>query len=129
VWAVVSAGLSPGLVAGAWLAADAVQPASYSPVRQTISLLAGYAGTDRWILTGALFLTGGCHLVTAAGLARVRPAARVLLVIAGLASIGISASPEPVRGSVPQHPAWTALGAVTITIWPAFTAAGHRCGR
>jgi hypothetical protein len=81
----------------------------------------GYAGTDRWILTGALFLTGGCHLVTAAGLARVRPAARVLLVIAGLASIGMVASPEPVRGSVPQHLAWTALGAVTLTVWPAFT--------
>lgn len=73
------------------------------------------AGTDRWIMTGALFLT-------AAGLASIRAHARVPPVIAGLASIGIAASPEPVHGSVPQHLAWTPFGAVTITAWPAFTA-------
>jgi hypothetical protein len=31
-------------------------------------------------------------------------------------------SPEPVRGSTPQHLAWTSLGAAAITVWPAFTA-------
>jgi hypothetical protein len=30
--------------------------------------------------------------------------------------------PEPGRGSTPQHLAWTSLGAVAITVWPAFTA-------
>ena len=71
-WAVVSAGLAPVLATGGWLVAEAVQPASYSPIRKTISVLAGHAGTDRWIMTGALFLVGGCQLVTAAGLAGVR---------------------------------------------------------
>ena len=42
--------------------------------------------------------------------------------VAGLSSIGIAVSPEPARGSTPQHLAWTSLGAVAITIWPAFTA-------
>ena len=121
VWAVVSAGLSPVLVTGGWLVADALQPASYSPVRKTISALAGHAGTDRWIMTGALLLVGGCHLVTAAGLSGVRASARVLLIIAGVASIGIAASPEPTVVSTPQHLAWTALGAVAIAVWPAFT--------
>ncbi len=121
-WAVISAGLSPVLVIGGWLVADAFQPVSYSPVRETISALAGHGGTDRWIMTGALLLVGGCHLVTAAGLTGVRVAARVLLGIAGLSSIGIAVFPEPVRGSIPQHLAWTALGAVAIAIWPAFTA-------
>jgi hypothetical protein len=51
-WAVVSAGLSPVLATGGWLIADAVQPASYSPIRKTVSVLAGHAGTDRWIMTG-----------------------------------------------------------------------------
>jgi hypothetical protein len=120
-WAVVSAGLSPVLITGGWLVADALQPASYSPIRKTVSVLAGHAGTDRWIMTGALFLVGGCHLVTAAGLTGVRPPARILLVVAGLSSIGIAASPEPVVGSTPQHIAWTSLGAVTIAVWPAFT--------
>jgi Protein of unknown function (DUF998) len=121
-WAVVSAGLAPVLATGGWLVADAVQPASYSPVRQTVSVLAGHAGTDRWIMTGALFLVGGCQLVTAAGLAGVGTPARILLAVAGLSSIGIALSPEPARGSTPQHLAWTALGAVAIAVWPALVA-------
>jgi hypothetical membrane protein len=121
-WTVVAAGLSPVLATGGWLVAEAVQPASYSPIRKTISVLAGHAGTDRWIMTGALFLVGVCQLVTAAGLAGVRAQARILLAIAGLSSIGIAASPEPASGSTPQHLAWTALGAVVLAIWPAFVA-------
>jgi len=121
-WTVVSAGLTPVLVTGGWLVADAVQPASYNPIRKTISVLAGQAGTDRWIMTGALFLVGGCQLMTAAGLAGVRVPARILLAVAGLCSIGIAVSPEPARGSTPQHVAWTSLGAVAIAVWPAFVA-------
>ena len=121
-WAVVSAGLSPVVVTAGWLVADAVQPAAYNPIRKTVSVMAGYAGTDRWIMTGALLLAGGCQLLTAAGLAGVRVRARILLAVAGLSSIGIAVSPEPVRGSTPQHVAWTALGAVAIAVWPAFVA-------
>lgn len=120
-WAVVSAGLSPVLITGGWLIADALQPASYSPIRKTVSVLAGHAGTDRWIMTSALFLVGGCNLVTAVGLTGVRLPARILLLVAGLSSIGIAAFPEPGAGSTPQHLAWTSLGAVTIAVWPAFT--------
>jgi Protein of unknown function (DUF998) len=120
-WAVVSAGLSPVLITGGWLVGDAFQPASYSPIRKTVSVLAGHAGTDRWIMTSALLLVGGCNFVTAAGLAGVRLPARILLIVAGLSSIGIAASPEPVVGSTPQHLAWTSLGEVTIAVWPAFT--------
>jgi hypothetical protein len=121
-WAVVSAGLSPVLATGGWLIADAVQPASYSPIRKTVSVLAGHAGTDRWIMTEALFLVGGCQLVTAVGLVGVGVPARILLAVAGLSSIGIALSPEPTRGSTPQHLAWTSLGAVVIAAWPAFVA-------
>jgi Protein of unknown function (DUF998) len=121
-WAVVSAGLAPVLATGGWLIADAVQPASYSPIRKTVSVLAGRAGTDRWIMTGALLLVGVCQLVTAVGLPGVRVPARIVLAVAGLSSIGIAASPEPARGSTPQHLAWTALGAVAIAVWPAFVA-------
>jgi hypothetical protein len=122
VWTVVSAGLSPVLATGGWLVADAVQPTSYSPIRKTISVMAGHAGTDRWIMTGALFLVGGCQLVAAAGLAGVRVPARILLAVAGLSSIGIAASPEPASGSTSQHLAWTSLGAVALAVWPAFVA-------
>jgi hypothetical membrane protein len=118
-WAVVSGGLAPVLLIGAWLAADAVQPASYSPIRETISVLAGDTATDRWIMTGTLFLVGGCYLVTAVGLAGVRAPARTLLAVSGLSTIGIAASPEPASGPTPQHLAWTVLAAVSIAVWPA----------
>jgi hypothetical membrane protein len=121
-WAIIPAGLAPILLTGAYLIAGIFQPASYSPVRTTISVMAGQAGTDRWIMTGGIFLTGGCYLVTAASLTGVRAAARALLVVAGLAGIGIAASPEPASGATPRHLTWTVLGAVTIAVWPAFTA-------
>jgi hypothetical protein len=121
-WAIIPAGLAPVLLTGAYLIAGIFQPASYSPVRTTISVMAGQAGTDRWIMTGGIVLVAGCYLVTAAGLTGVRAAARALLVVAGLAGIGIAASPEPARGATPQHLAWTVLGAVTIAVWPAFAA-------
>jgi hypothetical membrane protein len=119
-WVLVTAGLNPLLVTGAWLAAGAVQPA-YNPMRHTVSALAGQGATHPWIVTGALFAVGGCYLATAVGLTSLRIPARILLAVAGLCSIGIAASPEPVVGSTPQHLAWTALGAATITVWPAFT--------
>jgi hypothetical protein len=58
-WATVSAGLAPVLLLGGWVAAGAFQPVSYSPIRQTLSVLASDARTDRWIMTAALFLVGG----------------------------------------------------------------------
>jgi hypothetical membrane protein len=121
-WAIISAGLAPILLTGAYLIAGIFQPASYSPMRKTISAMAGQAGTDRWIMTGGIFLVGCCYLVTAAGLTGVRAPARALLVAAGLAGIGIAASPEPAGGATPRHLAWTVLGAVTTAVWPAFAA-------
>jgi hypothetical membrane protein len=121
-WAMMSAGLAPILLTGTYLIAGVLQPASYSPVRSTISAMAGQAGTDRWVMTGGIILTGGCYLVTAAGLTGVRASARALLAAAGMAGIGIAASPEPARGTTPRHLAWTVLGAVTIAVWPAFAA-------
>jgi len=107
---------------GTYLIAGILQPASYSPVRTTISAMACQAGTDRWVMTGGIFLVGGCYLVTAAGLTCVRASARALLAVAGLAGIGIAASPDPASSATPRHLAWTVLGAVTIAVWPAFAA-------
>jgi len=121
-WAIISAGLAPVLLTGAYLIAGILQPASYSPVRKTISAMAGQGGTDRWIMTGGIVLVAGCYLVTAAGLTGVRAPARALLIVAGLAGIGIAASPEPASGATPRHLAWTVLGAVTTAVWPAFAA-------
>ena len=91
-WAIISAGLAPILLTGAYLIAGILQPASYSPVRTTISAMAGQAGTDRWIMTGGILLVGGCYLITAAGLTGIRAAARALLIVAAWPA---SASPHP----------------------------------
>jgi Protein of unknown function (DUF998) len=121
-WAVISAGLAPILLTGAYLVAGLLQPVSYSPVRSTISAMAGRAGTDRWVMIGGIVLVAGCYLVTAAGLTGLRASARALLAVAGMAGLGIAVSPEPARGATPRHLAWTVLGAVTIAVWPAFAA-------
>jgi hypothetical membrane protein len=93
--------LAPILLTAAYLTAGILQPASYSPVRSTISAMAGQAGTDRWVMTAGILLVGTCYLVTAAGLTGVRASARALLLVAGVAGIGIAASPEPARGPTP----------------------------
>jgi len=121
-WAIVSASLSPIVGVGGWLVADALQPTSYSPIRDTVSELAGQTGTDHWVMTAALFLAGGCYLLTAASLAGIRRCARVLLIIAGVAVVGIATSPQPASGPTARHLAWTVLGAITITVWPVFVA-------
>jgi hypothetical protein len=64
----------------AWLVADALQPASYSPLRQTVSVLAGHAGAGRGIVAGALSPIGGLPFLTAAGLTGVSGRARTLLI-------------------------------------------------
>src|ERR1700730_8511354 len=76
--AIASAALAPVLLTGGYLVAGALQPASYNPVRATISAMAGQAGTDRWIMTGGILLVAGCYLITAAGLNGARASARAL---------------------------------------------------
>lgn len=118
-WAVAAASALPVLLVPSWAVADTLQPATYDPVRQSISVLAGHAGTDRWIVTGALLLMGLCYLLAAAGLRLLGPAARVGLVVAGLAGLGVALCPEPVRGSTVPHMAFTTIGAIALTVWPA----------
>lgn len=122
VLAVISAGLAPVVLVSAWVIAGTLQPASYSPVRQTVSVLAGHAGTDRWIMTAGLLAVGCCHLVTAAGLTIVRARARIVLTAAGIASIGVALSPEPAHGTSLRHLAWTVAAAAALTLWPVLAA-------
>lgn len=121
-WLPVSAALLPTVLISAWLVADAVQPPSYSPVRQTVSVLSGHAGTDRWIVTAALYIVGISYVVTAAGFAALPTAPRVAMVIAGSAAIGVASFPEPAQGTSRAHAVCTGIGAITIAAWPALVA-------
>jgi hypothetical membrane protein len=121
-WAVGTALLAPVVLAGGWLIAGALQPASYSPMHETISGLAGYSGTDRWVMTTALLLVGGCQIATGAGLTAVRMPARFLLILTGLSTLGIAATPQPATGPTSRHLAFAVSCVVTTAVWPALVA-------
>ena len=121
-WAVSTAFLAPVVLVAGWLVAGALQPDSYSPMRQTMSVLAGHSGTDRWVMTAALVLVGCCQIATAAGLTGVGAPARILLIVTGVSTLGIAASPEPATGPTPIHLAFAVSCAVTTAAWPAFVA-------
>ncbi len=101
-----------------WLMAAALQPATYSPVRQSVSVLAGHGGRDRWLVTGALFVAAGLYLLTALSLVELPFRARLGSFAVALCAVGIALSPQPVHGSTDRHVAFTVIGAFTIAIWP-----------
>ena len=121
-WAVGTALLTPVVLVGGWLIAGALQPASYSPMRQTMSVLAGHSGTDRWVMTAALLLVGSCQIATGAGLIAVRMPARILLILTGLSTLGIAATPEPATGPTSRHLAFAVSCVVTTAVWPVLVA-------
>jgi uncharacterized protein DUF998 len=121
-WVLICTGLIPLVLTSAWLIAGAMQVGPYDATRQTISVLAGHAGTHRWIVTAGLAAAGLCYFAAAAGLAALRTRARIGLVISGAAAIGVAASPEPVVGTSVQHMTFTSIGAASIAVWPALTA-------
>ena len=58
-WGVVSSAAAPVLMIGGWTVAAALQPGSFDQVTGTISALAGYGATDRWVMTLGLAGVGG----------------------------------------------------------------------
>ena len=121
-WAVGTALLAPVVLVGGWLMADALQPASYSPMRQTMSALAGQPATDRWVMTAALLLVGSCQIATGAGLTAVRMPARIVLILTGLSTLGVAATPEPATGPTSRHLAFAVSCVVTTAVWPVLVA-------
>jgi hypothetical membrane protein len=121
-WAVFTAVLTPVALVTGWLVAGARQPVAYSPMRETVSALAGQTGTDPWIMTGALFVVGAAQIATGAGLGSIRLPARILLVLTGLSTIGVAASPEPAAGPTLLHLVFAVSCVLTTAIWPIFVA-------
>jgi hypothetical membrane protein len=121
-WVVGTALLAPVCLAGGWLIAGALQPTTYSPMRQTMSVLAGESGTYRWIMTAALVLVGSCQIATGAGMTAVRMPARILLILTGISTLGIAATPEPVTGPTARHLAFAVTCVLTTAVWPLLVA-------
>ncbi|WP_188779430.1 DUF998 domain-containing protein [Marmoricola endophyticus] len=110
----VSSVVAPVALIGGWTLAATRQPASYDPVSQTISALAGHDATDRWVMTTGIAVTGVAHVVTALGLTEARPASRVLLAAGGVATTSVAVFAEPSQAHVPV--ATTSF--VLLAAWP-----------
>jgi hypothetical protein len=70
----------------------------------------------------ALLLVGSCQIATGAGLTAVRMPARILLILTGLSTLGIAATPEPATGPTSRHLAFAVSCVVTTAVWPVLVA-------
>ena len=118
-WVLLSSGMAPVTLIGGWVTATSLQPVNFDPLTQTISSLAAYGATDRWLMTWVLVVVGVCYIATAYGLKAVREGARMALLCGGIASILVALSPEPVGGgTTAQHLVTSGVGFTALAIWP-----------
>jgi hypothetical membrane protein len=119
-WCVASAVIAPFALIGGWTAAADLQPGHFDAISQSISSLASYGVTDRWVMTTVLFVVSACNLVTGFGL---RPAAlygRALLVVGGIFGILVALNPQPMGGGSVRHEVAAGLSCAAMTAWPVF---------
>ena len=74
-------------------------------------------GNDRGPAAG-----GRLSIATGAGLTGVGMPARILLILTGLSTLGIAATPEPATGPTSRHLAFAVSCVVTTAVWPVFVA-------
>ena len=74
-------------------------------------------GNDRGPAAG-----GQLSIATGAGLTAVRMPARILLILTGLSTLGIAATPEPATGPTSRHLAFAVSCVVTTAVWPVLVA-------
>lgn len=110
----VSAALAPLALIGGWTLAASRQPGGFDATRETISALAAQGAADRWVMSTALVVLGGCHVVTALGLTEARPAGRAALAAGGVAAVLVAVFAQPSAAHVPV----AAASFVALTVWP-----------
>jgi hypothetical membrane protein len=119
-WTIAAAGLAPVLIIGGWALAEALQPAGYDPLRDTISALASPAASYRWVMTAGLAGAGLCYLVVAEGLTPARSTGRIVLAIGGVATVLVAAFPQPTVGNSVAHTVAATVALVSLASWSAF---------
>ena len=123
-WGVAAAGAAPVLLVGGFFVAAALQPASYNPVRDTISELAERGATDSWVMTSALVGLALCYLLAALGLQPAGGVGRILLGVGGVATFCIAVFRLPHHGYSLAHELAVIVAGLTCCTWPVF--ASHR---
>jgi hypothetical membrane protein len=118
-WGAGSSVAIPVFLIAGWTIAGMLQPATYSPMRNSVSALAAIGARDRWVMTLVFVLTAICYLIVALALRPVPVAARLILVAGALAGMLVAASPEPSGGRFSlAHFVWAAVGFAMLSIWP-----------
>ncbi len=118
-WGVFASATAPVLLIGGWAAADALQPPSFDPVRQSISSLARAGATDPWVMTAGFVLVAACYIATGLALRPAASAGRLVLVAGGLAGVLVAANPEAGAGGFSfAHALWAGAGFTFLTAWP-----------
>jgi 8-oxo-dGTP pyrophosphatase MutT (NUDIX family)/hypothetical membrane protein len=118
-WGVISSAASPVLLGTGSTVAAGLQPRSYNPVADTISVLAAVGAVDRWVMTSALVGVGVGYLVTGLALRPAARAGRLILIVVGVATVLVALNPERAGhgGSLP-HTFWAATGFIVMAAWP-----------
>src|ERR1022692_2098425 len=119
-WGVVSSAAAPVLMVAGWTVAAGLQPGSFDPVAQPVSVLAAPGAADRWVMTLTFLVVGACDVVTGISLRPARAPGRLILMAAAAAGILVAANPEHPGTSFPlPHMIWTAAGCAALVAWPA----------
>ena len=118
-WGVISSAASPVLLVTGSTVAAGLQPRSYDPVADTLSVLAAVGAVDRWVMTSALVGVGVGYFVTGLALRPAARAGRLILMAVGVATVLVALNPERAGhgGSLP-HTFWAATGFIVMTAWP-----------
>src|ERR1039458_8667067 len=84
-WGVVSSAAAPVLMVAGWTVAAGLQPRSFDPVAQPVSVLAAPGAADRWVMTLTFLVVGACDVVTGISLRPARAPGRLILMAAAAA--------------------------------------------
>ncbi|HET9167902.1 MAG TPA: DUF998 domain-containing protein [Actinospica sp.] len=121
-WVLLSSGCAPLVLIGGWALSAALQPPTYSAMLDSISALAAHGAAYPWLMTGALYVLGVCHVVTALGLRVAAMPGRVVLAGGGVASVAVALSPEPTGGTSLRHLVTTGIGFTLLALFPTLAA-------
>ncbi len=124
-WVTVSAMLTPVTVLAVDLAGRVLQPNSYDPLTQTLSVLAGN-GRAAGIVTVGFFITAVCCIVTAWGLKMLPIASRALLTAVGCCGLLVAGAPQRDHSQNSVHVVAVILGSVLLALWPLSTIRAYR---
>jgi hypothetical protein len=117
-WGAASAVIAPFALIGGWSLAADLQPGSFDAIQRSISTLAAYGATDRWVMTLFLIIVASANAITGLGLRAAAKYGRALLVAGGIFGIFVALSPQPFDGTSLRHVIAAGLSCAAMTAWP-----------